>query len=46
MTTEEIEKILGRKLKTSESTIFELYKDKSNYIFGKDKFGNLSVRKV
>jgi len=42
---EEIEKLLGRKLKMMEKMIYEMQKDKSDYHFEKDKKGNLiSIR--
>lgn len=44
MTEEEIEVLLGRKLKKVEIPIFETYKDNSKYYFTKDTFGNLKVQ--
>lgn len=38
---EKVEKLLGRKLKFMEKTIFEMYKDNSDYHFEKDNNGNL-----
>lgn len=44
MTQEEVEKLLGRKLKKIELPLFNLYKDNSDYFFTKDNFGNLKVQ--
>ena len=41
----EAEKILGRKLKSSEMIFCEMQKDKVGYRFDKDKNGNLIVVK-
>lgn len=39
---EEVEKMLGRKLKITEKILFETMKDKlDKYVFEKDKNGNL-----
>ena len=38
---EEVEKFLGRKLKSAEKVIYEMYKDDLNYAFYKDQNGNL-----
>lgn len=38
---ENLEKLLGRKLKPMEKMIYEMQKDKKDYHFEKDKNGNL-----
>lgn len=38
---EQLEILLGRKLKKMEVLLFEMQKDKSDYHFEKDKNGNL-----
>lgn len=36
--------ILGREPKPTEKMLYDLYKDNSNYIFEKDKHGNLIAK--
>lgn len=44
MTEQEVEVMLGRKLKKVELPLFEIYKNNSDYYFTKDSFGNLKVQ--
>lgn len=38
---EDLEKLLGRKLKPTEKIIYDIQKDKKDYHFEKDKRGDL-----